>query len=58
MTGRRMRGLLGNRGVRGTHHWKWEKKAKERKLRKRHEASRGARLILPKDKAKELGLEK
>ncbi|MEM0348475.1 MAG: 50S ribosomal protein L15e [Zestosphaera sp.] len=58
MAGRRMRGLLGNRGVRGTHHWKWKKKAKERELRKRHEASRGARLILPQDKAKELGLEK
>ncbi len=45
MAGRRMRGLLGNRGLRGTHNWKWKKKLKERKLKKRHEASRGARLI-------------
>lgn len=48
MAGRRMRGLLGNRGVRGTHNWKWRKKLKERKLKRRHEASRGARLIPPK----------
>lgn len=47
--GRRMRGLLGNRGVRGTHKWKWKKKMKERMLKKRHEASRGARVIFPKD---------
>jgi len=56
--GRRMRGLLKSRGVRGTHKWKWKKKAKERKLKKRHEASRGARLIVPEDLAKELGIEK
>ncbi|MEM0014165.1 MAG: 50S ribosomal protein L15e [Zestosphaera sp.] len=56
--GRRMRGLLGNRGVKGTHHWKWKKKAKERGLKRRHEASRGARLIVTRDKAKELGIEK
>ncbi len=56
--GRRMRGLIGNRGVRGTHNWKWKKKMKERTLKKRHEASRGARLILTKKLAKELGIEK
>ncbi len=56
--GRRMRGLLKSRGLKGTHKHKWRKKARERKLKKRHEASRGARLILPKDKAKELGIEK
>ena len=48
--GRKMRGLLKTRGLRGTHKYKWKKKAKERKLRKRHEASRGARLIVPQDK--------
>ncbi len=58
MAGRRMRGLLGNRGVRGTHRWKWGRKANERRLRKRHEASRGARLIVTQDKAKELGIAK
>ncbi len=58
MAGRRMRGLLKSRGVKGTHNWKWKKKAKERRLKKRHEASRGARLILPKKLAKELGIEK
>ena len=56
--GRRMRGLLASRGVKGTHKWKWKKKAKERRLKKRHEASRGARLVLTKKLAKELGLEK
>lgn len=56
--GRRMRGLLKSRGLRGTHKWKWKKKAKERTKKKRHEASRGARLIVPKDLAKELGIEK
>jgi large subunit ribosomal protein L15e len=45
--GRRMRGLLRTRGLRGTHNYKWKKKQKERELRKRHEASRGARLIAP-----------
>ncbi len=58
MAGRRMRGLLRSRGLRGTHHYKWKKKAKERKLRKRHEASRGARLILPQDKYEEVMGEK
>ncbi|MCD6324291.1 MAG: 50S ribosomal protein L15e [Desulfurococcales archaeon] len=56
--GRRMRGLLKSRGLRGTHNWKWKKKARERELKRRHEASRGARLILPKKLAKELGIEK
>ncbi|MEM1680982.1 MAG: 50S ribosomal protein L15e [Sulfolobales archaeon] len=56
--GRRMRGLLGNRGLRGTHKWKWKKKMKERMLKKRHEASRGARLIAPKDVYEDLGIEK
>ena len=42
-----MRGLRKSRGLKGTHKQKWKKKAKERKLRKRHEASRGARLIAP-----------
>ena len=58
LTGRRMRGLLKSRGVRGTHNWKWKKKARERALKKRHEASRGARVIVPKKLAKELGMEK
>jgi large subunit ribosomal protein L15e len=58
LAGRRMRGLIGNRGVRGTHNWKWKKKMKERMLKKRHEASRGARLILTKKLAKKLGIEK
>ena len=56
--GRRMRGLLRSRGLKGTHKYKWKKKAKERKLRKRHEASRGARLIVPQELAEELGIEK
>jgi large subunit ribosomal protein L15e len=50
--------LLKSRGLRGTHHYKWKKKAKERRLRKRHEASRGARLILPQDKYEEVMGEK
>ncbi len=45
--GKKMRGLRKSRGLRGTHKYKWKKKAKERALRKRHEASRGARLIEP-----------
>jgi len=49
MAGRRMRGLLRSRGLKGTHKWKWRKKSKERRLRRRHEASRGARLIAPKE---------
>ncbi len=56
--GRKMRGLLGNRGLRGTHKWKWRKKQKERMLKKRHEASRGARLIAPKKVYEDLGIEK
>jgi len=56
--GRKMRGLIGNRGVRGTHNWKWKKKAKEREEKRRHEASRGSRLIIPKEKAEDLGIEK
>ncbi|MEL9998376.1 MAG: 50S ribosomal protein L15e [Sulfolobales archaeon] len=56
--GRKIRGLLGNRGLRGTHKWKWRKKQKERILRKRHEASRGARLIAPKKVYEDLGIEK
>ncbi len=45
--GKKMRGLRKSRGLKGTHKQKWKKKAKERKLKKRHEASRGARLIEP-----------
>jgi len=45
--GRRARGLRATRGLKGTHKYKWKKKARERKLRRRHEASRGARLIAP-----------
>ncbi len=56
--GRKMRGLLGNRGLRGTHKWKWKKKMKERALKKRHEASRGARLIAPRDVYEDLGMRK
>jgi large subunit ribosomal protein L15e len=56
--GRKMRGLLGNRGLRGTHKWKWRRKQKERILKKRHEASRGARLIAPKKVYEDLGIEK
>lgn len=41
--GKKMRGLRKSRGLKGTHKYKWKKKAKERKLKKRHEASRGAR---------------
>jgi len=44
---RKARGLRKSRGLKGTHKHKWKKKAKERRLRRRHEASRGARLILP-----------
>jgi large subunit ribosomal protein L15e len=56
--GRKIRGLLGNRGLRGTHKWKWRKKQKERILKKRHEASRGARLIAPKKVYEDLDIEK
>lgn len=58
MAGRRMRGLLKSRGLKGTHHYKWKKKQKERELRKRHEASRGARVILPQEKYEEVFGEK
>lgn len=47
--GRKMRGLLKSRGLKGTHKYKWKKKQKERKLKKRHEASRGARVIKPEE---------
>lgn len=43
--GRKMRGLRKSRGLKGTQKHKMKKKLKERKLKKRHEASRGARLI-------------
>lgn len=56
--GRKARGLLAFRGLRGTHRHKWKKKGKERLLKKRHEASRGARLIAPKEVYEELGMEK
>jgi large subunit ribosomal protein L15e len=55
--GRKMRGLVSTR-LRETHKYKWKKKQKERELKKRHEASRGARLIAPKEVYEELGLEK
>ena len=44
---RRARGLRSTRGLKGTHKHKWKKKQRERELKKRHEASRGARLIAP-----------
>jgi len=56
--GRKMRGLIRSRGIRGTHKYKWKKKQKERILKRRHEASRGARLIAPKEVYEELGIEK
>lgn len=45
-TGKKMRGLRKTCDLRGTHKYEW-KKQKERKLKKRHEARRGARLIAP-----------
>ena len=45
--GKKMRGLRKARGFRGTIKYKWKKKQKERELKKRHEAHRGARLIAP-----------
>ncbi|MCE4614876.1 MAG: 50S ribosomal protein L15e [Desulfurococcales archaeon] len=45
-TGKKMRGLNKSRGLKNTTKQKWKKKAKERKLKKRHEASRRARLIV------------
>jgi len=56
--GRRMRGLLGNRGLRGTLKCHWQQAMHARMLKKRHEASRGARLIPPKDVYEDLGIEK
>jgi large subunit ribosomal protein L15e len=41
--GKKMRGLRKSRGIRGTTSYKWKRKRKERLLKKRHEASRGAR---------------
>uniref|UniRef100_A0A7C4HB27 Large ribosomal subunit protein eL15 n=1 Tax=Staphylothermus marinus TaxID=2280 RepID=A0A7C4HB27_STAMA len=41
--GKKMRGLRKSRGLKYTVKHKWKKKQKERELRKRHEASRGAR---------------
>ncbi|MEM4809796.1 MAG: 50S ribosomal protein L15e [Desulfurococcaceae archaeon] len=41
--GKKMRGLRKSRGLKGTVHYKWKRKQKERLLKKRHEASRGAR---------------
>ncbi|MEZ0393918.1 MAG: 50S ribosomal protein L15e [Desulfurococcaceae archaeon] len=41
--GKKMRGLRKSRGLKHTVKHKWKKKQKERMLRKRHEASRGAR---------------
>ncbi|MEM1527660.1 MAG: 50S ribosomal protein L15e [Sulfolobales archaeon] len=58
MAGRKMRGLLKSRGLKGTHHYKWKKKQKERELKKRHEASRGARIIAPQEVMENLGYEK
>jgi len=45
--GKKMRGLHKSRGLKGTHKYKWMKKQKEREERRRHEASRGARIISP-----------
>ncbi len=47
--GKKMRGLRKSRGLKGTIKHKIKKKIKERKLKKRHEASRGARLIAPQE---------
>nr|AOZ56187.1 ribosomal protein L15E [uncultured korarchaeote] len=48
--GKKMRGLRKSRGLKGTTKQKWRKKQKERRLKKRHEASRDARLIVPEEK--------
>lgn len=45
--GKKMRGLKASRGLRGTMNYKFKKKQKEREQKRRHEASRGARLIAP-----------
>ena len=55
--GRKARGVLASRGLKGTHKYKWKKKAKEREYKRRHEASRGARLIAPKEIYEELNRE-
>ncbi len=47
--GKKMRGLRKSRGLKGTVKHKFKKKQKERELKKRHEASRGARLIEPEE---------
>jgi large subunit ribosomal protein L15e len=52
--GRKARGLQAIRGLKSTHKYKWKKKTKEREYRKRHEASRGSRLIVPKELHEEL----
>ncbi len=49
MAGKRARGLLSSRGLKGTHLHKWKKKQAERLERRRHEASAGSRLILPEE---------
>jgi large subunit ribosomal protein L15e len=54
MAGRKARGLLSSKGLKGTHKYKWKKKQREREKRKRHEASRGARVILPQKKYEEV----
>lgn len=41
--GKKMRGLRKSRGLKYTIKYKWKRKQKERLLKKRHEASRGAR---------------
>ncbi len=51
--GKKMRGLRKSRGLKYTIKHKWKKKARERKYKRRHEASRGARDILSVVKAKE-----
>ena len=51
--GKKMRGLRKSRGLKYTIKYKWKKKQKERKLKKRHEASRGARDLLSVVRAKE-----
>lgn len=56
--GRKMRGMIVFRGLRGMHKYKWKKKQKERELKKRHEASQGARLIAPKEVYEDLGIPK
>lgn len=40
--GKKMRGLMKSRGLKGTIKHKWKKKQREREGKKRHEASRGA----------------